>query len=436
MDQRHTAHPGCRAEPGQHVACDGTNLGGSGTVRRREAAERVGEGAPPCAASAGTAGGGDRAERPDCGAGHEEGDHEPGDKPEGCLGIVEQPAAGDQGRRTARPAGHEPRARGGEPRSGEHEPHHQEHEAREQLEKLAADGARLARSVEVRQHGDADEQRDDPHDPRWAGRRSPLHAERRYLDPAKREACGHDRGDRDADHGEHDVGPVQREVACREGRSGERHVVEQRPEDEEEREPGGDARDRRDHCLYRGDHRNLPRCGADEAHRGEALLAPRGRQPARGRDQDQHRQQERDGPASQDELQNGSAPEGALAGVAISRRAPDGPDLGRTRHPGELARGVPDDDDQRVRGRQRRRADGPDLATRIPVAQLIRRLGPEQGREGGRGEVLTRSWQVRKPGRDRSARPGRGHVDPVDRLVAELVEAGQPPQPAGCRGRS
>ena len=145
------------------------------------------------------------------------------------------------------------------------------------------------------------------------------------LDPAKREACGHDRGDRDADHGEHDVGPVQREVACREGRSGERHVVEQRPEDEEEREPGGDARDRRDHCLYRGDHRNLPRCGADEAHRGEALLAPRGQQPARGRDQDQHRQQERDGPASQDELQNGSAPEGALAGVAISRRALDGP---------------------------------------------------------------------------------------------------------------
>ena len=237
--------------------------------------------------------------------------------------------------------------------------------------------ARLAVRVEVREHGDAGEERDDPYDPRWAGRRSPVHAERRYLDPAKREARGHDRGDRDADHGEHDVDPVQREVALGEGRSGERHVVEQRSEDEEECEADCDARDRRDHCLHRGDHRNLTRRGADEPHRGEALLAPRGRQPARGRDQDQHRQQERDGSAGQNELQNGSAPDGVLAGVAVGRRALDGSDLDRTRCLRELARGVADDDDQRVRGRQRRCADGPDLAPRKPVTQLVRRLGRE-----------------------------------------------------------
>ena len=118
-----------------------------------------------------------------------------------------------------------------------------------------------------------------------------------------------------------------------EGRPGERHVVEQRPEDEEEREADCDARDRRDHCFHRRDHRNLMRRGANEPHRGEALLTPRGRQPAGGRDKDQHWQQERDGSAGQDELQNGSANGGVLAGVAAGRRALDGSDLDRTRCP-------------------------------------------------------------------------------------------------------
>ena len=88
VDQRHTAHSGRRAELGQHVAWDGRNVGGSGTVRRREAAERVGEGVFPRAACAGAAGGGgDRAERPDRGAGNEEGDREPTDEPKAALGL-------------------------------------------------------------------------------------------------------------------------------------------------------------------------------------------------------------------------------------------------------------------------------------------------------------------------------------------------------------
>ena len=229
---------------------------------------------------------------------------------------------------------------------------------------------------------------------------------------------------------------VQREVALGERRSGERHVVEQRSEDEEECEADCDARDRRDHCLHRGDHRNLTRRGADEPHGGEALLAPRGRQPARRRDQDQHWQQERDGSAGQDELQNGSAPDGVLAGVAAGRRALDGSDLDRTRCLRELAGGVADDDDQRVRGRQRRCADGPDLAPRIPVTKLVRRFGPKERRQGRRGVVLTRSRQMRNPRRDRSVRSGRGDVDSIDRLVAELVGAREPPQPVRCRGRT
>ena len=196
-----------------------------------------------------------------------------------------------------------------------------------------------------------------------------LHAERRYLDPTEREQRRHDSGHRDADHGQHDVDPVQREVSCREWRSGERHVVEQRPEGEEECEADGDAHERRHHCLYRGDHRNLTRRRADEPHGGESLLAPRRRQPARRRDQDEHRQQQEDGSASQDPLQNGSAPDGVLAGVAVGRRALDGSYLDRTRCPRELARGVADDDDRASSG------------TGAPRRRWSRFGGPETGHE-------------------------------------------------------
>ena len=115
-----------------------------------------------------------------------------------------------------------------------------------------------------------------------------------------------------------------------EGRTGERHVVEQRSEDEEESEADGDARHRRHHGLYGGDHRNLTWRGADKAHGGKALLAPCGREPACRRDQDQHRQQESNGSGGQYELQNGSAPDDVLAGEAVGRCALDGGDLDRT----------------------------------------------------------------------------------------------------------
>ena len=92
-----------------------------------------------------------------------------------------------------------------------------------------------------------------------------------------------------------------------------------------------------------------------------------------------------------------------------------------------------DDDHQRVRGRKSRCADGSDLAPGEPVAQLARRHGREEVREGWRGVELARSGQVRNPRRDRCAWSGGGNVHAVDRLVAELVDAEQPPQPVGGR---
>ena len=89
-----------------------------------------------------------------------------------------------------------------------------------------------------------------------------------------------------------------------------RHVVEQRSEDEEECEAGGDACERRDDRLDRRDHRNLTRRRADEPHGGEAFVAPRRRQPSRRRDQDEHRQQEEHGSASQIHCRSGPLPMG------------------------------------------------------------------------------------------------------------------------------
>ena len=136
--------PGRGVELGQHLARDRRYLRGSGTVRRREAAERLGEGVLPGASSSGAADGGDGAERPDQGARDEEGDHEPTDEPEGRFGIVEEPAAGDERGGATGPLRHESGTSGREPRSGENQPHDKEHEAHEQLEKLATIAARLA----------------------------------------------------------------------------------------------------------------------------------------------------------------------------------------------------------------------------------------------------------------------------------------------------
>ena len=119
--------------------------------------------------------------------------------------------------------------------------------------------------------------------------------------------------------------------------------------------------------------------------------------------------------------------------VAVGRRALDGSHLDRTRCLRELARGVADDDDQRVRGRKRRCADGPNLASRKPVTKLVRRLGRDERREGRRGVVLIRSREARNPRRDRSVRSGGGNVDAINCLAAELIDARQPPQPVGGR---
>ena len=202
-------------------------------------------------------------------------------------------------------------------------------------------------------------------------------------------------------HDENDIDPVQREVARRERRSAEGYVDEQRPEEEEEGEADRHARHRGDRRLHRRDHADLARRGPDEAHGREALFSPGGRQSTGGRDQDEHGQQQGDRSTGQDPLQDRSAPGAALAVIAAGRGSLDASDLDRPGRLRELAGGVADDDDERVRGGKGCCAYRPDLMTREPVTKLVRRRGRHELGECRRRVVLPRSRQMGESRRDR-----------------------------------
>ena len=225
------------------------------------------------------------------------------------------------------------------------------------------------------------------------------------------------------------------EVTLRQRGPGERHVVQQWSDCEEESETEDDSGEGGDDRFDGRNRRDLARSGADQPHRGEALFAPDGRQSARRRNQDQNRQHERHGPADQDEFQNWPAPDHALAAIAIRQAAVDRPDLDGSRLLRELADAVTDDDDQRVRRRQSRATDGAHQPTGVAITQLVGGLGAKQAHQLGRGEVLARTRQAGHSGRDGRARPGRRDVDLVDELTPERVGARFPPQAAGGRGR-
>ena len=138
---------------------------------------------------------------------------------------------------------------------------------------------------------------------------------------------------------QHDVDPVQREIAFSEGRSGERHVIEQRSEGEEECEADGNARE-----PPRPPPPRRPQ-KSDAAWRRRAASrrsAPHAAPPTAGSRSRSGSvpEQEGDGSAGQNELQNRSAPDGVLTGVAVGRCALDGSDLDRRQVPFESWRAV------------------------------------------------------------------------------------------------
>ena len=100
----------------------------------------------------------------------------------------------------------------------------------------------------------------------------------------------------------------------------------------------------------------------------------------------------------------------------------------------ELLRVVADDDDQRAGRREAGGADGSDLVPGKPLGQLVCRGRRQQVFERRRGVILAGSRQVREPRRDRRVWARGSDIDPVDRLVAELVDGEQPPQWVRGRG--
>jgi len=109
-------------------------------------------------------------------------------------------------------------------------------------------------------------------------------------------------GQRNADHHQKNVDPMEREVTLskRGPVNGTRYRSGRKTK--KSPKPMTTTRYRRHHGLYGRDHRDLTWRGADKAHRGKALLAPCGRKPAGGGDQDQNRQQECNGYCRQNEL--------------------------------------------------------------------------------------------------------------------------------------
>src|SRR5208282_5000681 len=104
-----------------------------------------------------------------------------------------------------------------------------------------------------------------------------------------------------------DVDQSDREVTAFEGLTGEGNVDEGRLDYEKDDEAYGHTYKRRNDGFYRGDHGNLSQGGAREAHRGETLLASRGRESRCGADEYEHREQEDERENRKQNLETGGA---------------------------------------------------------------------------------------------------------------------------------
>ena len=336
----------------------------------------------------------------------------------------------DEHRCAAGTSGHHARTDHGQPRPRDDEPHHDQQASAEVRVDLTAGALGPAHLDEIGKLGDPGDERHESVGARRRRRDAPAYAERRDHDAPQRDSCSERGRDRDADRDEQDVGRRQREVARRERLTGEGNVRNQRAEHEEQSEADGHADQRGDGRFDRGDERHLARGCTHEAHRREPLLAARGRQPrSRVAMNMQHGEEQRQRADGQDDLEPVRVPterSAAMAGRGVERG-----DLRRARDLRQLGRGVADDDDQRGRGRERRRPDRADLLPRKARAELGRGRRAQEPLECRRRVELARSGEMRDTGRDRRAGTGGRNIDPIDRLVLEVIGVERRPQ----RGR-
>jgi hypothetical protein len=243
-------------------------------------------------------------------------------------------------------------------------------------------------------------------------------AERRDVHLAQRQPGRHGSGRRHADRDNEDVRQAQRQVVQEEPLVDERDARGRDAQPEEDHEPGHHPRQRRRGRFGRGEDRDLHAGRADQAHRRELFLAASCRQPGRRGDEDQHRRQDGQRHDGQDQVggsrRGASVPRlvgqalgvGLKAGAArVGRRGRgDRRHLRAIRDVRQLRRGTADDDDQRVRRRQRGIADHPGQVAGVAVGpRSAVRPGrvPPGGRPGGarRARAAAPRRRPRSPGR-------------------------------------
>ena len=227
-------------------------------------------------------------------AGDEQGEHQPADRAEAAARVVGQAAPGDQRGRTAGAAGHQPRADHRQPRAGDDQPGHDEQDAGEvgRICPGVVAGGRHRRSRRARASRQTTATA--------ARRRGGLGVARRVTPSgeivtrrsASRAASAATTGTPRPTTSV--VSQASARSPAKNGVAGERDR-RQRPAGAAKNSPKPRPTPATAATLDStvDDHRDLPRRGADQSHRGEPLLAPGGREPGRGADEDQHREQQR-----------------------------------------------------------------------------------------------------------------------------------------------
>ena len=257
-------------------------------------------------------------------------------------------------------------------------------------------GRRAAVHDEEAELGQTGQQREHPPDLRRLGSHPTGDAERGSMHPAQRQPSHHRRGHRHADRDRENVRQCERHVAGEEGLTCERDRRERDPQHKEQAEACGHTGGSGHRGLHGRDYRHLPGPRPDQPHRCEPLLPSGRRQPGRGGDEDQHRNQQGQRHHRQDQVDAAGLgalirraqmqpPMVSLAFEAARQRGCDRGHLDGVRGAGQLRGGAPDDDDQRIRGRQRGVADHAREAAGVAVGEFVYRGAAQQpGQRRGR----------------------------------------------------
>ena len=204
--------------------------------------------------------------------------HQPADRTESCVRIVGQTSCCDQGCRPVGATGEHARTNHREPRSGDDQAGHRHEYADEVADDLPGNGGWASVGSEVGELGDAGERYQQPPCLWRRGGHASSDAEWRDDYASQREASCDCRGDGHSDCHHDDVEQRRSEVGGVKGCARKGNRGHRGPDQIEDTEPEHRPEARQRSSTRRPRSPRPAGRGADEPHRGEALLAPRCRQ--------------------------------------------------------------------------------------------------------------------------------------------------------------